>query len=133
MKPEGLVVLVTGGRDYADKQRVFLELDKLDREQGPIAWIVCGACNDPDPERDGEMRGADRWAIEWAVSRQVDFVGRPARWRVDGYPQAGPMRNARMLAQHRPNVVMAFGGGRGTDNCCKLALEAGVDVLSFRP
>ena len=36
-----------------------------------------------------------------------------------------------MLAVHKPDLVVAFHGGRGTAHIVKIAKEAGVEVLQF--
>jgi len=122
-------VLVCGGRDYADRRLLFATLDSI-HERTPISLIISGACSDPD--HDGDMRGADWIGIQWAVSRQVDFAGCPARWRVDGYPQAGPKRNQRMLDDHSPDIVVAASGGSGTSDMVRRARKAGVEVVEVK-
>src|SRR5215475_12388663 len=41
---------------------------------------------------------------------------------------AGPIRNSKMLAEGKPEMVLAFPGGRGTANMVKQARSAGVSV-----
>jgi hypothetical protein len=45
---------------------------------------------------------------------------------------AGPARNAKMLRDGKPDMVIAFKGGRGTANMVKQATEAGVTVFDAR-
>jgi len=42
---------------------------------------------------------------------------------------AGPVRNAQMLAEGKPDFVVAFPGGRGTADMCKQARARGVKVV----
>lgn len=104
-------VLVCGGRDYADHARVHEVLDKLHREAGIDVIIEGGA------------RGADRWAYQWADSSGVDTATFEADWENQG-SFAGPMRNKRMLEEGRPDLVIAFPGGRGTADMVRKARKA---------
>jgi hypothetical protein len=119
------IVAVTGGRTYAREDLVFRAFNYF-HSRRPISLIVSGACVD---EHTGAMSGADWLAIKWALAAQVDFNGRPARWRADGYPQGGPIRNGRMLRTEHPEYLIAFPGGRGTFDCTKQAVGLGVIVL----
>ena len=53
-------LLVTGGRDYADRANVWATLDAI-HAATPIATVIHGAC----------PTGADRHAAEWAANRGV--------------------------------------------------------------
>lgn len=111
-------ILVCGGRDFQDKDAVFSVLDRaLDRYGIDDLLII-----------EGEARGADRLAREWAIDREVCFVGEPARWKRDGRKTAGPMRNIRMLDRWRPHGVIAFPGGPGTAHCIEEARRRGIIV-----
>ncbi|AWN47210.1 hypothetical protein DK419_13510 [Methylobacterium terrae] len=116
----GLRVLVCGGRDYATKDRrqmldVAFRLGALSDERGPLTIIEGGAS------------GADAAAYFWATIWGVDVETFPADWAQDGRA-AGPMRNARMLREARPDLVLAFPGGRGTADMVRRARAAGVPV-----
>jgi len=78
----------------------------------------------------GDARGADRLADLWATSRDVDVERFPADWHGLGRA-AGPLRNARMLTDGAPDVVVAFPGGHGTANMIGQALDAGVEVMDL--
>jgi hypothetical protein len=117
-------VLVCGGRDYSDKDRLNAVLDKLNDagEGDQIAVIIQGGA-----------RGADRLAGEWAYSkpyvRQEQF---DAEW--DHYGKmAGGIRNQRMLDVGQPDLVIAFPGGRGTADMVRKARRAGVQVVEIAP
>lgn len=116
-------VLVCGGRNYSDFARVCDVLNKLDDEAGVEVVIEGGAS------------GADRLAREWArmvAKGGPDVETFEADWENQG-SFAGPMRNARMLAEGKPDLVIAFPGGRGTADMVKKAWRAGVEVVEIAP
>ncbi len=75
-------VLVTGGRDFADRDQIFEELDKLHGEGSEISMVIVG-CND----------GSDRLAAEWAKARGVAWFRYASNW-----------------PQHQPDICLAFHG-----------------------
>ena len=106
-------VLVCGGRDYTDHARVKQVLDALDPR--PICIIH------------GNARGADWCAALWARRSGVLDFPFPAHW--DDDPRgAGHIRNRRMLYAAKPDLVIAFPGGRGTNSMTQLARMALVEV-----
>jgi len=113
-------VLVCGGRDYSNKDRVFDVLDKLHDEAG-ISCVIQGGA-----------KGADYFAAWWADKRRVPGETYAADWENQG-SFAGPARNTRMLEEGRPDVVIAFPGGRGTSDMVRKARRAGVDVVEIAP
>lgn len=76
----------------------------------------------------GGAPGVDSQAGAWARMRGVEVEEYPADWR-NGGPMAGPIRNARMLRDGRPDLVLAFPGGSGTHNMTMQAKRAGVPVV----
>jgi YspA, cpYpsA-related SLOG family len=109
-------VLVCGGRDYTDGARVHELLSKLHDEQR-ITCIVTGAA-----------RGADELAQAWAVANRVSVARYPANWKEHG-KSAGPRRNKIMLETEKPQMVVAFPGGKGTKDMVVRADAARVSVL----
>lgn len=109
------VVLVCGGRDFADAVRVARVMDELAETHGP--FVV----------RHGAARGADTLAGKWAQARGFRVDPMPADWKQHGR-RAGPVRNAAMLAKGGVILVVAFPGGRGTADMARQAKRAGVDV-----
>ncbi len=113
-------VIVCGGRDYQDREAVFIALDKLHAKNG-ITCVIHGACK----------TGADRWADEWARDRFVEVERYEADWvRLGTY--AGPCRNQEMADSH-PDGAVVFPGGKGTADMVRRAEEpqpigAGVKV-----
>jgi hypothetical protein len=109
-------VLVCGGRDFHDAARVHSVLDHY-HAQRPFSFIIHGAAP-----------GADSLAGQWALLRDVAQQAFPADWNKHGRA-AGPKRNAQMLAEGKPDVVIAFPGERGTRNMIDQARAAGVPVI----
>jgi hypothetical protein len=115
------VVLVTGGRRFWDVENVAANLASL----GPIGLLVHGGAH-----------GADQLAGAWARAHGVPVREFPAQWRDrDGAydPGAGSRRNGEMLAECRPDFVLAFPGGIGTADMKRRARRAGVEVREARP
>lgn len=110
-------VLVCGGRDYEDREAVFEALDALHRAT-PIEVVI-----------EGGYTGADRLAASWARVREVSSWRVPAQWSKQGR-NAGPLRNARMLAMCAPDLVLAFPGHDGTADMIAQAGDVGVKVRS---
>lgn len=109
-------VLVCGGRDYTDRALVFQILDLLK----PTAVITGGA------------EGADEYAHSWATAMEVERPRFYADWKAFGKP-AGPIRNQRMLVEGKPDLVVAFPGGRGTADLVRRARKMGAPVLAVVP
>lgn len=105
------VIIVTGGRDYADAAMVSDVLETLK----------------PDLVVQGGASGADTLAHEWAneYSQSLTFK---ADWKSFG-KLAGPMRNAAMLDAYPDAIVVAFPGGKGTESCVELAKKRNMIVL----
>lgn len=109
------VVLVCGGRDYANDELVFRVLDSYQRAFKGMLVVQGGAA------------GADRAARDWAAAKGTVYVTFHAPWKGLG-KAAGPARNVAMLAYIRPDVVAAFPGGKGTADMVKRAEAAGIRV-----
>lgn len=109
---ESLRVLVTGGRDFTDMELVTTTLDKL-----WIRHLYHGAAN-----------GADTLCATWAKLYGVPATAMPADWRKHGVA-AGIIRNQAMLDKFKPDLLVAFPGGRGTADMVQRAQGAGVCVL----
>jgi SLOG family YspA-like protein len=110
-------ILVCGGRDYKNRNGVFEELDRLMAEHGALTIIEGGAI------------GADTFAGEWTcMQRSSRLVTEHANWEKHGRP-AGPIRNQKMIDDHKPNLVVAFAGGRGTADMVLKARSAGIKVI----
>ena len=109
-------ICVTGGRDYTDRKKVYATLDSIP----DISLVIHGGAT-----------GADQLASDWAKSRghmeEVYGVTKDEWARIG--PSAGPIRNGRMLREGRPNLLVAFPGGRGTADCTKQAKGLKIKVV----
>ena len=133
-------VVVTGGRNfgqltgsvldktpeevntiYQQQKLVFKVLDELNTgQEGPIKVLATGGAS-----------GADHTAHSWAVDNLVQTASFPVtakKWQYVG-PKAGPIRNGIMLDTVRPDVVVAFPGGKGTADCKRQAVSKGYRVM----
>lgn len=111
-------ILVCGGRDYSDDKRVG---EVLNRYRGRSGLTII----------QGEASGADSLAREWAKSNNVQTIGFRANWGVYG-KRAGYIRNVEMLNEGKPDLVIAFPGGKGTEMMMNLAKAAGVPVEQIK-
>lgn len=112
-------ILVCGGRDY----RNHLHLSQVMSE----ASSEFGSKDDPVTVIHGGARGADDLAGQWAELNDLAVEVYPANWKADG-KAAGPIRNSRMLTDGKPDLVIAFPGGRGTADMISKAKRAGILV-----
>ena len=79
----------------------------------------------------GGARGADDLARQWGeISVGIEGVEFRADWTARG-KAAGMIRNQRMLDEGRPDLVVAFPGGRGTADMVRRARKAGVEVIEI--
>jgi hypothetical protein len=114
-KFRGFTVLVTGGRDFADRRWLSEVLTELNARYN-FRCLIHGAA-----------RGADSLAEEWGLQNGVYPKPFPADWQKHGR-KAGPIRNAEMLKE-KPDLVIAFPGGKGTADMVKRAKQAGIEVI----
>lgn len=112
-------VLVCGGRDFRDRDAISRALmpyrPKPITEPSEHILIVGGAT--------GADALAEEWADVWGLRKRVY----PANWSRDGRA-AGPIRNQRMIDEGKPDLVIAFPGGRGTEDMVRRAKAAGIEV-----
>lgn len=105
-----------GGRDFTDWQRaedVFSDTD--------ITHVVQGGA-----------RGADALARRWCAEHDVPCVTIEADWATHGRA-AGPLRNQRMLDEYDFDQVIAFPGGRGTEDMVLRAMRKRLNVWVVSP
>lgn len=113
-------VLVCGGRTYTNLVVIFETLDSLhEKAEGGITLLIQGGAG-----------GADELAKNWALERGVQVCTYHPNWAKHG-KQAGPIRNTNMLRLGRPNLVVAFHGGKGTANLVDLAAKQGFEIKSI--
>jgi len=149
-------ILVCGGRDYGvvdPKKPEEAERRALERSylrivlKGFVAkmgrvLIISGAAS-----------GADSLAAEWAKDNHPTYSDLvelplmfPADWNNIDRPGAvvkvnragkkydalaGFVRNQKMIDEGRPDLVVAFPGGRGTADMIRRARDAGIEVLEI--
>lgn len=114
--------IVCGGRDYRDQDHIWNTLCEIDARRGPITCVIHGAAT-----------GADTEAMIWAQTprisgRKIFHAPFTADWHKHGRA-AGPIRNQRMIDEGRPDIVIAFPGGRGTADMVACARRAGIEVV----
>lgn len=113
-------VLVCGGRTWTDFDSVYGLLDDVHDER-PIECVI-----------EGNSRGVDRMAGYWARKNSIHNLKFPALWEKYG-KSAGPRRNLQMIVEGKPDLVIAFPGGKGTADMVRQAKLAGVEILEFGP
>ncbi len=106
-------VIVTGGRDYLNVDKVFKTLDFLQPDR-----VIEGGC----------PTGADAFARKWCELNKVNNHTVHAEWDRHG-KSAGPLRNKKMLELYPNATVVAFTGGRGTANCVDIANQMNMLVV----
>jgi hypothetical protein len=111
-----LNILVCGGRDYSDRAHLKRVLNQLVGIEHDVT-LICGMAP-----------GADTLAHDWAIDRSFTVKPYYADWKTHGR-KAGPIRNQEMLDKGRPDLVVAFPGGRGTDDMVRRAVDQGGIVL----
>lgn len=113
-------LLVCGSRDYTDAETLFARLDAFAAEH-QVELVI-----------EGEARGADTLAREWAELRGIPVAKFPADWKRFGRA-AGPIRNRQMLVDGKPDHVIAFPASeaRGTWDMVRQAREVGVPVTLY--
>lgn len=112
-------VLICGGRDFTDYRRFVAVMQAIAAEHGPFTEVIHGGA-----------KGADWCAHLYAGSpegarKEISF---PADWKAHG-KSAGPIRNQRMIDLGKPDLVVAFPGGRGTADMVRRAKAARVAVV----
>ena len=113
-----MVVIVCGGRNYKDYCRVKKVLDVVNRTYKNLRIVHGGA------------PGADSLADRWAKECNIPVKTYKADWKKYG-KAAGPIRNKQMLDEEKPDYVIAFPGGKGTQNMVEQALNAQIFVMQI--
>lgn len=117
-------VLVTGSRDWNNKNKVFAILDSILKQHPEGVAVIDGGC----------PTGADRYARMWVWYRAgtglVSNETYNADWDLYG-KSAGPKRN-QLMVDKGADVCVAFplGISRGTRDCMKKAEEAGIKIIN---
>lgn len=114
-----MIVAVTGGRDFQNQDLLFDTLDNIYSENA-IDCIVHGGAS-----------GADSLADKWAMIAGIQPVKFKALWNIYG-KSAGPRRNHMMLSIMKPDMLVAFPGGKGTAYCVEIARRMCVNVMEIK-
>lgn len=112
-------VLVCGGRDFDDESFVVNALFRLEDDRGDFDVVIHGGAT-----------GADSHAGVFAQLRHAKVIVFRAAWKKYG-KKAGPLRNQRMIDEGKPDLVVAFSGGRGTADMVRRAQDAGIEVVAY--
>ena len=102
--------LVCGGRNYNNHKILNAALNKFHRDLN-INCII-----------EGGARGADKLANTWATSNGINTETYPANWNKYG-KRAGYLRNVQMAEEGKPDLIIAFPGGIGTNMMINIGRE----------
>ena len=119
MYDQSVRVLVCGGRDFNDASMVREILDQV-HEDLNISCII-----------EGGARGADRLAGAWALVSGIDREVYHADWNRYGR-RAGYLRNVRMANEGKPDLIVAFPGGKGTAMMESIAKDRSIPVYKAK-
>lgn len=108
-------VIVCGGRTFSDKELLFKALTQYKDSNIGMFFVIHGGAS-----------GADSLADQWARENGVPCAVLKAQWDKYG-KKAGHIRN-KWMALLKPNLVIAFPGGRGTENMIDTAKLYSIDV-----
>lgn len=118
---------VTGGRNYDNRQKLNLVLNRV-LERFEVTLLI-----------EGGATGTDYWARLWAEEQGIKVKTYEADWNnilaaeavightpfgIDYNKLAGFVRNQKMLDEGKPNLVIAFPGGRGTADMIKRTIKS---------
>lgn len=132
-------VLVCGGRKFGriphdtPPERMEEERARAAREQRMLDVALSPYQRDLGAHTiiHGAAPGADTLADRWAKRHGVPVQPFPANWKKHR-KAAGPIRNAQMLAEGRPDIVIAMPGKTGTADMVAKARAAGVQVVEVK-
>ena len=127
-------IIICGGRDFKDRDFIYgyLNFKRKDFSTNPI--FIHGAAT-----------GADTLGGQWAKDMGFRVEEYPAKWDDLDHPDAviktrpngrkynvmaGFMRNTEMLLT-KPDLVIAFPGGNGTNHMIAESTKAGVKVIKL--
>ena len=106
-------LIVAGGRDFSDKEKLYFELDSIEG----ITEIVSG-----------NAKGADELGEKYAKERGIPVKLFPADWTKHGRA-AGPIRNEEMAKYADALIAFWDGKSRGTKSMINLARENNLNVM----
>lgn len=121
-------ILVTGSREWTDDEVITKALSGLMEEELKDCVLIHGDAAGADKIADQTVRAWQSMWGGWCIDRY------PALWDLHG-KAAGPIRNAQMLTEGKPDICLAFPlpGSKGTWDMIRKANEAGVEVRIIPP
>lgn len=130
--PDGYYINTDGEKEYVDKENPdYIDAArKAGFERGKL-YSTLDHWLEQDPGLVlgmGDARGADLWALRWAEEKGVPHKVFEADWGGLG-KAAGPIRNRKMLEEFKPDLVLAFPGGKGTESTIQMAKLRRIPVI----
>lgn len=116
MELKTIRAIVSGGRNFDDYNHLQEVLDRIHKHT-PIDTIISG-----------RARGADSLGEKWAKENNVNILPYPADWNAHG-KVAGHLRNQRMIDEGKPDLLIAFPGGKGTSDMVERAKKANIKII----
>lgn len=111
-------VIICGGRKWCELKYSYYVLDFINKKLHNITTVIQGGAF-----------GADALAAHWAFDRKIECLEYPADW--DRYGKsAGMIRNKQML-EEKPDLIIAFPGGKGTANMINIARKANIKIMEI--
>jgi len=114
---EDVRILITGGRTYQNKEKVFRILNEY-KEADHIGLITI---------IHGGAAGADSLANEWGKENNMPIEVYKAEWDLYG-KAAGPIRN-KLMASKNIDFAIAFPGGKGTRNMISICSKNNISII----
>jgi hypothetical protein len=125
-----MIIVITGGRHREPTYGELLDFHMVLLPYDPSTLII----------RHGNCRGTDKAVGRFFANLGYIVEPFPVDHSIDGpWPEAGPRRNYRMLTTpdkvtgEMPSLVIAFIGGRGTNDCKSQARWLGVEIKDIEP
>ena len=112
-------VAVTGGRVWKDKAFVWRGINRFEERWGQISALA-----------EGEATGVDTFCRLWAERAGVPVIPYEADWDRWG-DAAGSIRNEEMLEDFKPDILLVFPGGTGTQHCTRTARKMAIERVFF--
>tara|TARA_R110000772_G_scaffold14855_9_gene42561 strand:- start:940 stop:1920 length:981 start_codon:yes stop_codon:yes gene_type:complete len=117
LAPSGPIVVISGGQDWEDYQRIWDRLDLL-KTRVPTMTLATTA----------QGKGVDAIAAAWAAAQDVPLIA----FRLNrGYGNAAPFKRNKLLAKLDPVEAIVCEGSGVQANLAQIMREAGVPVTVF--
>lgn len=110
-------ILVTGARQGGSIALTHATLSALLIEFPKLEMVITGGAT-----------GIDAQAQGWCSKAGIVCMVFPAPWESRWGKASGPIRNGWMIRFGKPDLVIAFAGGVGTEDMIKQAEKARIEV-----